>query len=507
MVSEQLEESLRAEIDSYVERRLSAIRQEIAEVQNQLNEALSQLQEEKGDGQWDGSLAASIAEHLRGAHERGVEMAAAESAKAQASSDMAIIKSAVDEIEGQHSQSEVLKTLVNRASSFAPRVAFFVVKGEEVRGWRGRGFQGSVGDGAIQQITLPLSANTVVSEAAQSRTTWSGNPNSHSDDHLILDRLGDQLPPQRVVAVPLVVRDRTVAVLYADSAELDSEAINLEAVETLVRVTGMAVELLSVAQVAAATPAPEPARVEPEVKPAEVNAGYTPEREYEPEPRVEAAAPAYLSTVEASLPETQPITEPVAVQETATPAEAEADSFAETMSGTEPAGETEPIRYSEPVLESEPSPAPEVSPVPVVTPETSFADLSGETEPITTAAETASAPVGARRRYGSYDSALPVEVTDEEEKRQHNDARRFARLLVSEIKLYNEQKVIDGRSQSDLYERLREYIDRSREMYDKRVKPVVAERYDYFHHELVDTLAEGDAGKLGEAYPGTTVPA
>src|SRR6185503_4000957 len=44
---------------------------------------------------------------------------------------------------------------------------------------------------------------------------------------------------------------------------------------------------------------------------------------------------------------------------------------------------------------------------------------------------------------------------DEEEK-LHNDARRFARLLVSEIKLYNEQKVADGRRHNDLYDRLKE---------------------------------------------------
>jgi len=79
--------------------------------------------------------------------------------------------------------------------------------------------------------------------------------------------------------------------------------------------------------------------------------------------------------------------------------------------------------------------------------------------------------------------------------------------LISEIKLYNEQKVAEGRSQSDLYDRLREYIDRSREMYDKRVKAEVASRYDYFHGELVNTLAEGDASKLGSNYPGATVPA
>jgi hypothetical protein len=102
---------------------------------------------------------------------------------------------------------------------------------------------------------------------------------------------------------------------------------------------------------------------------------------------------------------------------------------------------------------------------------------------------------------------LPVSVGSEEERRLHNDARRFARLLVSEIKLYNEQKVIEGRSHSDLYERLKEYIDRSREMYDKRVKPDVALRFDYFHNELVQTLAEGHSEKLGASYPGATVNA
>jgi hypothetical protein len=84
----------------------------------------------------------------------------------------------------------------------------------------------------------------------------------------------------------------------------------------------------------------------------------------------------------------------------------------------------------------------------------------------------------------------------------HDRARRFARLLVSEIKLYNEQKVLEGRDAGDIYGRLREDIDRSREMYDKRFAEQVGSRYDYFHHELVNTLAEGDDAKLGAGYPG-----
>jgi hypothetical protein len=94
---------------------------------------------------------------------------------------------------------------------------------------------------------------------------------------------------------------------------------------------------------------------------------------------------------------------------------------------------------------------------------------------------------------------LPIEVA-EDERRSHSDARRFARLLVSEIRLYNEQKVIEGRESGDIYEILKEAIDRSREMYDKRVLPEVASKFDYFHYELVNNLAEGDEEKLGAGY-------
>src|SRR5882672_5353655 len=244
VVSGQLEDSLRHEIESYIDGRLSGIKQEIAALQSQLNESLSRLLDRQGNVQLDGSVASSIMEHLRAAHEEGIDVAAAGSSRAKASSDMAIVKAAISEIDEQDSQAGILKILINRAASFAPRVAFFVIKGDQGIGWRARGFQGTVGDSAIHQMSFPVSADTSVGHAARSRDSWSGSSTSHPENHLILNRLGDE-PPARVVAVPLVVRNRSVAVLYADSADLDSEAINLEALETLMRVAGMAVELLA----------------------------------------------------------------------------------------------------------------------------------------------------------------------------------------------------------------------------------------------------------------------
>ena len=107
MVNGHLEDSLRHEIENYLDTRLSAVKQEIATLQSLLNESLSNFLERQSDVQVEGSLVASITEHLHAAHERGIEHAASESSRAKASSDMAIVKSAIGEINEQKSQAEI----------------------------------------------------------------------------------------------------------------------------------------------------------------------------------------------------------------------------------------------------------------------------------------------------------------------------------------------------------------------------------------------------------------
>ncbi len=504
MVSGQLEDSLRHEIESYIDGRMGGVKQEIAALQSQLNEAISQLLERQSNIQLDGGVATSIMEHLRAAHDEGIDLAASESARTKASSDMAIVKAAISEIDEQQSQAEILRILVNRASAFAPRVAFFVIKGEQNIGWRARGFQGTVGDQVIHQISFASSADTATNEAARSRKTWSGGPSSHSEDHVILNRLGDE-PPAHLVAVPLVVRGRSVAVLYADSAELDADAINLEALETLVCVAGMAVELLAARSAPAkpsATPQPAPEPVAEELAPEPVEEA----RAYEP--------PAYVPVAE--YDEISPVVEESSPSSEAFATEPEVETEipqveADVAPDLEPTIETAAPHYEPPTETPIQTPVESLVGEYVAEPPAAAPPIMAQPEPASPPPSVADptpvvAPQSPRRRYGA-DVELPIEVANEDERRSHSDARRFARLLVSEVKLYNEQKVSDGRSQNDLYRRLREDIDRSRQMYEKRVKPEVAQRYDYFHHELVNTLAEGDAAKLGSEYPGTTVPA
>jgi hypothetical protein len=90
-------------------------------------------------------------------------------------------------------------------------------------------------------------------------------------------------------------------------------------------------------------------------------------------------------------------------------------------------------------------------------------------------------------------SASRVDKDDDED---GAGARRYARLLVSEIKLYHEDSIAAGRRDRDLGNRLGGEIARARVLYEQRVPPHVRARAPYFDDELVRTLADGDQSLL-----------
>jgi hypothetical protein len=105
-----------------------------------------------------------------------------------------------------------------------------------------------------------------------------------------------------------------------------------------------------------------------------------------------------------------------------------------------------------------------------------------------TASAAASAPAAAADPF----AGMPAEDAD-----THRKAQRFARLLVDEIKLYNQAKVAEGKRHKDLYDRLKEDIDKSRSTYQKRYGTTVAASGDYFQKEVVRSLAEDDTAVMG----------
>ena len=110
-------------------------------------------------------------------------------------------------------------------------------------------------------------------------------------------------------------------------------------------------------------------------------------------------------------------------------------------------------------------------------------------QPQPAAAMAASAPASAAASSGSEEDEL------------HKKARRFAKLLVEEIKLYNQPRVDEGKQHKDLYDRLKVDIEKSRSTYDKRYAESAVASADYFTQELIRILADNDASLMGAGFP------
>ncbi len=484
--------------------------------------------------------------------------------------DLQTLYAYLTELQSQPTQAEVLNLLITRALDYAPRVALFVIKSGNMVAWAERGFEAA--GVSLRGLNIPLQAQTTLLAAVEHQNAVLDSPYAYAANQVILDRLGSA--PEVMVGIPLLVRHKAAAVLYADTGDQPATQLVLPPLQILVNTAGLTVELLNarsrlatasttsgdrttqampVPAVESTTPPPSettPAETAPaETAPSGVTAppNITPEAAAPATTQVTTPvttpAPAEMSAPPATAVSEMPAEQPFrAVGDTALPSAAPmATGGGDGRATMETPASDIAAPPMEPVFEPQPLP-PVVPPGPVVQEavkpmglvETSTippaetypspAQFLPTAEPAVpspdsqslqaTPAETESptngfsvqplTPTPPPSPPSKPAAALPTppKPTTEEEAKAHNDARRFARLLVSEIKLYNEAKVIEGRLNCDLYDRLKEDIDRSRQMYDKRVNPIVAAKFDYFYDELVSLLAEGDKSRLGADCPG-----
>ena len=68
-------------------------------------------------------------------------------------------------------------------------------------------------------------------------------------------------------------------------------------------------------------------------------------------------------------------------------------------------------------------------------------------------------------------------------------ARRLARAIASDLSLYNEEKIVQGIQQDDLFTVLSEEIEEGRALYKSRVAPDLYQK-NFYDRALVDILVK-----------------
>jgi hypothetical protein len=362
-------------------------------------------------------------------------------------------------INGKETQEEILGLLLDSAKAYAARVALFAVRGDNFVGWSSRGFT-DLQAKKIRSCSFLRSELAVFQEAIEKE-------NSSTSDDLCdsgpLDFMKESFPGIWHI-VPLRAMQRPVAVLLIgmeDNSQPRQDSIIVLTSLAVLRIENIALRILYELSSEKAEAAPQ-------------------KMQMQAASAARATAPESASGFEHE-PEPAPVLAPI-------PSPALQDSILS-------------------FLEPEPTPAAAVEDVGAI-----FDEIQLPVEPTP-----AFIPDGkSLAKQETWEPPTPPVALDDklktqpqeqlaEEEKLHAEAKRFARLLVSEIKLYNEHHVREGRENRDLYLRLKRDIDRSREMYEKRVSAQVSRRIDYFHDEIIRILGDNDPSTLGSDYPGPRV--
>ena len=465
---EEVAGSIDAQVRESIERMVGEIRSSIEDVRvavdSQLKAALQSVQADVNSISFLPQIQKSVAEL-----EESLQ-AAAPAPAASAGAGARRVKTAIQAIERGKSQVDVLNSLLEQCLEFGSRAALLILRGETFSGWKGVGFSAHGGNdemvkrfnaapGLIPELDRVLRNEQVVEWDGANLATRLGVGNS-----------------VRAILVPMVIKDKVAAAVYVDAVEDASAKFDTDAIELLVFTTGLLVDTLAIRKKipspslrasgagetapSASAPTPPPAPAPP--APPKAAAPPTPPSAA-PEPSVPRRTDAGTVAIDAAQ-----LREMMAAQRPQF--NVPADHEFGVPSGTGPGTVKVPA--------TPPAPEPPKAAAPP-------AATAGDDRP-----STQYIPPPNLARGGA---AGPQ--TDDAKK--HDEARRFARLLVSEIKLYNESKVDQGRKNNDLYERLKEDIDRSRQMYDERIADDVRKVSNYFYDELVRILADGRADALG----------
>jgi hypothetical protein len=437
----------------------------------------------------------------------------------QVADALACLKESVDSIHASRSQREMAERLLESASRQAARVAIFLVRDGVCHGYQCRGFE-AVGE-TFGEVAMEPAAGDPLATSIAMRETIHLHGNSLAES--VLAGWLEGVTPTQVCLAPITVGDRAVGLVYADSGPDEVDAlIHPEAVDILASVAGLFLERMrraSSTQPEAAPAESAPSHGDPEMEaneppapdqfagpaPADMPMPVQPDLDSElamasdlqrdeqlaPEPAYDAAAPGYQPPADEAEPDLAPVpdfSEPLPQEEPET-----ADAATEPEPFAEPGiSEPEPEPFADPAPDLAQAAPPEaaVAPEPTEDPFARTIPVSGwGADPMPMATDR---PEAAEPSEATEPEPPQAEQVDE-------DARRFARLLVSEIVLYNEAQVKTGQKQSDLYERLKESIQRSREAYQERFGVSTVQ---YFDDEIIRTLALGDASLMGSGYPG-----
>jgi hypothetical protein len=149
------------------------------------------------------------------------------------------LRDAVESLARGETQREILATVLDAAAVFYRRTALFVPKEGALAGWSGLGFTGDGGfhNEDLARLKLPAAGDHLLAQALQRRALTIAGEDGPGEP--VIASLGG-VRPREAVAMPLLLRGRPVALLYADTGRENDPGQPL-GVEIVAGLAGLAI--------------------------------------------------------------------------------------------------------------------------------------------------------------------------------------------------------------------------------------------------------------------------
>jgi hypothetical protein len=161
---------------------------------------------------------------------------------AEGQSELASLKTIMSVIRSPEFTGEATGQILDFARDSLPRGALFVVRRD---GFRSLSIFGATtergGKALAKRLTLPLDQPSVVAEAADRQESYRGPLESVEANRALIEALGGHVPTD-VVAIPLVVDDLVLLVLYGDNGATGEPIEQVDQLELLMLQAGLAME-------------------------------------------------------------------------------------------------------------------------------------------------------------------------------------------------------------------------------------------------------------------------
>lgn len=134
-----------------------------------------------------------------------------------------------------HDKEEIIGLLLSETGKIAKRSAVFLLKGDQIAGWKGKGL-------TVDSFSMDGKSHSVFFDVVSRKNYYRGPLLKIPGNEPLMKLLGGS--PQDAIVIPIQIREKIIGILFADNGNTAVLDASINRINTLVTMASLAFELI-----------------------------------------------------------------------------------------------------------------------------------------------------------------------------------------------------------------------------------------------------------------------